>query len=248
MLVTFGRAATTELRERVRERLVGRRARRSPTRPRPAPAADDACSRCSPTRPTTRSPLRRARLVAGARRLRRRHHRDHPPVLPADARRARRGGGRRPGRRVRRVGRRPARRGRRRPLRAQVRRPGGRAAAVRPRRAALELGPAPPSTTGRPGWSRPTREPGQSRPTPLPVRRGRARPRSSGASGERRVYTYDDMLTRLDDALADPRARRGRSGCGTRYRVVLVDEFQDTDPVQWDDPAARLPRRTPRWC
>ena len=45
------------------------------------------------------------------------------------------------------------------------------------------------------------------------------------------VYTYDDMLTRLSDALrASPEAvRRLRS----RYAVVLVDEFQDTDPVQW---------------
>jgi exodeoxyribonuclease V beta subunit len=50
-----------------------------------------------------------------------------------------------------------------------------------------------------------------------------------------RLFTYDDMLTRLRDALADPRwgeaaAERLRS----RYRVVMVDEFQDTDPVQWD--------------
>ena len=50
-----------------------------------------------------------------------------------------------------------------------------------------------------------------------------------------RLFTYDDMLTRLRDALADPRwgevaADRLRS----RYRVVMVDEFQDTDPVQWD--------------
>ena len=50
-----------------------------------------------------------------------------------------------------------------------------------------------------------------------------------------RLFTYDDMLTRLRDALADPRwgeaaAQRLRD----RYRVVMVDEFQDTDPVQWD--------------
>jgi exodeoxyribonuclease V beta subunit len=50
-----------------------------------------------------------------------------------------------------------------------------------------------------------------------------------------RLFTYDDMLTRLRDALADPvtgaaAADRLRS----RYRIVLVDEFQDTDPIQWE--------------
>ncbi|WP_347354437.1 UvrD-helicase domain-containing protein [Intrasporangium sp.] len=43
---------------------------------------------------------------------------------------------------------------------------------------------------------------------------------------------YDDLLTELADALEDegaPARRRMRD----RWRVVLVDEFQDTDPVQW---------------
>jgi exodeoxyribonuclease V beta subunit len=48
------------------------------------------------------------------------------------------------------------------------------------------------------------------------------------------VMTYDDQLTRLRAALAgsggEAIARRLRE----RWRVVLVDEFQDTDPVQWD--------------
>jgi exodeoxyribonuclease V beta subunit len=47
------------------------------------------------------------------------------------------------------------------------------------------------------------------------------------------VMNYDDLLTRLDDALhgagGDQTAERLRSD----YRVVLVDEFQDTDPIQW---------------
>jgi exodeoxyribonuclease V beta subunit len=50
-----------------------------------------------------------------------------------------------------------------------------------------------------------------------------------------RLFTFDDMLTRLHAALTDPRL--GDAACArlrARYRVVLVDEFQDTDPVQWD--------------
>ena len=46
-----------------------------------------------------------------------------------------------------------------------------------------------------------------------------------------RVLTYDDLLTRLQAALHDPMAaERLRE----RFGVVMVDEFQDTDPVQWD--------------
>jgi exodeoxyribonuclease V beta subunit len=47
------------------------------------------------------------------------------------------------------------------------------------------------------------------------------------------VMTYDDLLTRLDAALC---ADQGHTAARlrARYDVVLVDEFQDTDPVQWD--------------
>ena len=45
------------------------------------------------------------------------------------------------------------------------------------------------------------------------------------------IMTFDDLLTRLHAALGDAAAvERLRA----RYDVVLVDEFQDTDPVQWD--------------
>ncbi len=43
---------------------------------------------------------------------------------------------------------------------------------------------------------------------------------------------YDDLLSRLDTTLADP-AAPARERMRDRWRVVLVDEFQDTDPVQW---------------
>lgn len=50
------------------------------------------------------------------------------------------------------------------------------------------------------------------------------------------ILSYDDLLGRLADAL-DPAAADGGVAVGARmrerWRVVLVDEFQDTDPVQW---------------
>jgi exodeoxyribonuclease V beta subunit len=49
------------------------------------------------------------------------------------------------------------------------------------------------------------------------------------------VMTYDDLVSRLRAALADPVT--GPDACAAlraRYRHVLVDEFQDTDPEQWE--------------
>ncbi len=51
----------------------------------------------------------------------------------------------------------------------------------------------------------------------------------------RRLRDYDDLLTRLRDALVDPeRGKAAQDRIRSRYKVVLVDEFQDTDPVQWE--------------
>jgi exodeoxyribonuclease V beta subunit len=64
----------------------------------------------------------------------------------------------------------------------------------------------------------------------------------------RRQLSYDDLLTQLRDAITD--ATTGDAVVAAlreRYSVALIDEFQDTDPVQWDilrrafaDPAAVL--------
>lgn len=48
----------------------------------------------------------------------------------------------------------------------------------------------------------------------------------------RGVLSYDDLLSRLAVALEDP-AAPARARMRQRWRIVLVDEFQDTDPVQW---------------
>jgi exodeoxyribonuclease V beta subunit len=51
----------------------------------------------------------------------------------------------------------------------------------------------------------------------------------------RRLYDWDDLLTRLRDTLAgEVTGPLARARLRARYRYVLVDEFQDTDPVQWD--------------
>ncbi|WP_237769970.1 UvrD-helicase domain-containing protein [Ornithinimicrobium sp. CNJ-824] len=46
------------------------------------------------------------------------------------------------------------------------------------------------------------------------------------------VMHYNDLLTQLADALEDPDSL-ARDRMRARWQVVLVDEFQDTDPVQW---------------
>ena len=57
--------------------------------------------------------------------------------------------------------------------------------------------------------------------------------RASTAAG---LYDFDDMLDAGERRAAAARAapswwRR----CGSRFRLAIVDEFQDTDPIQWAD-------------
>lgn len=47
------------------------------------------------------------------------------------------------------------------------------------------------------------------------------------------LLTYDDLLLRLRDALTGPDAGALCRRLRTQWQLVLVDEFQDTDPVQW---------------
>jgi len=48
----------------------------------------------------------------------------------------------------------------------------------------------------------------------------------------RGVLGYDDLLSRLADALGDEDSA-ARTRMAGRWPIVMVDEFQDTDPVQW---------------
>jgi len=46
------------------------------------------------------------------------------------------------------------------------------------------------------------------------------------------ILSYDDLLSQLANALRDP-SSPARARMQARWKVALVDEFQDTDPVQW---------------
>ncbi|BBY99115.1 RecBCD enzyme subunit RecB [Mycolicibacterium fallax] len=48
-----------------------------------------------------------------------------------------------------------------------------------------------------------------------------------------RILSYDDLLSRLAGALQAGGADAARARMRSRWKVVLVDEFQDTDPIQW---------------
>ncbi|MDQ3382317.1 MAG: UvrD-helicase domain-containing protein [Actinomycetota bacterium] len=79
-------------------------------------------------------------------------------------------------------------------------------------------------------------EPVDADPTSTPGRRVRFA-RAVRVEMDRRkrrlgILGYDDLLSQLADALRSDDAP-ARQRMRQRWRVVLVDEFQDTDPVQW---------------
>ena len=48
------------------------------------------------------------------------------------------------------------------------------------------------------------------------------------------VMTYDDLVSRLGATLMGPGGTATAAQLRSRFDVVLVDEFQDTDPAQWE--------------
>ncbi|MBW0148108.1 exodeoxyribonuclease V subunit beta [Marinobacter arenosus] len=50
---------------------------------------------------------------------------------------------------------------------------------------------------------------------------------------QRSEMGFDDLLTRLDDALHGPRGDQLAATIRRQFPVALIDEFQDTDPVQY---------------
>ncbi|HEY0773756.1 MAG TPA: UvrD-helicase domain-containing protein, partial [Nocardioidaceae bacterium] len=79
-------------------------------------------------------------------------------------------------------------------------------------------------------------EPSDAEPETLPGRRlafaAEVRAELDRRKRKLGVLSYDDLLSQLADALLSDEAP-ARQRMRQRWKVVLVDEFQDTDPVQW---------------
>jgi exodeoxyribonuclease V beta subunit len=60
--------------------------------------------------------------------------------------------------------------------------------------------------------------------------------RSTMAERKRQLglYSYNDQLLRLRDSVVGEGAEAARQRLRDRFQVILVDEFQDTDPTQWE--------------
>ena len=100
------------------------------------------------------------------------------------------------------------------------------------RRQALQIAHA---AVGNPGARI---EPAAAAPGSAAARRSRLATAVRAEVDERKrrnaIMTYDDLLTRLAAALHGPSGEQVAAAMRARWGVVLVDEFQDTDPIQWD--------------
>lgn len=54
------------------------------------------------------------------------------------------------------------------------------------------------------------------------------------AKRRRNVMTFDDLLTRMFDSLKGAGGEYLSRAIGGKFKAALIDEFQDTDPVQWE--------------
>jgi exodeoxyribonuclease V beta subunit len=63
---------------------------------------------------------------------------------------------------------------------------------------------------------------------------GLARAEASRRRSERHLFFFDDLLSEMRRALRGAGGARLTSILRGRYRFALIDEFQDTDPVQYD--------------
>ena len=64
--------------------------------------------------------------------------------------------------------------------------------------------------------------------------RGEVRQRLAQLKQQRRVQTYDDLIDNVANALQGEHGALLAERLRAQYRFALVDEFQDTDPRQWD--------------
>ena len=195
------------------------------TSPRPDPAGHRRAAD-PPRRVRRRHPPRStAARRAGGERLRHGHHHHDPRLLPAGARHDRDRGGAQPRCRAR-AGHQRARRRASPATCSSARRWLARSSSRRSTASPTSSAPC----LNNPGIDvvAASGQPGDERLARL-VRAGhRGDPSTTRRGGN---TTYDSLLTSVRDAVvADPALRRR---IAERYEVALIDEFQDTDPVQW---------------
>ena len=229
LMVTFTRMATGELRERVRERLVSaehglERALAG------APPEDDAVVRLLATGSAGRG---RGRGASGSPRA----LADFDSATIATTHALLPGGARRPRRARRHRVRHDVRGGHQRPAATRSSTTSTCAAstaAARRSSAAREAMAIASAAIDNPAAPI---EPADAPDHPIEAMRvrlaGAARKELEARKRRMGVMTYDDLLTRLSDTLEGEGGAVAAARLRDRYRVVLVDEFQDTDPVQW---------------